>query len=151
MNKVILIGNLTRDPEQGKTPAGVDFCRFSLAVQRDFANANGERETDFFNITVWRKQAELCLKYLKKGNKAGIVGTLQNRTYEDKDGVKRTATEVVANEIEFLTPKAKEEDTETQSGVRYRQQEMGLPEKPKAPETTRPHLDLLDDDTELPF
>lgn len=137
MNKVILIGNLTRDPEQGKTPAGVDFCRFSLAVQRDFPNANGERETDFFNITVWRKQAELCLKYLKKGNKAGIVGTLQNRTYDDKEGVKHTITDVVANEIEFLTPKAKEEKEEehdTKTAVRYRQQEMDVPQRPRLTE-----------------
>lgn len=142
MNKVILIGNLTRDPEAGKTPAGIDFCRFSLAVQRDFANVDGERETDFFNITVWRKQAENCLKYLKKGNKAAIVGTLQNRKVEDGKGDIKTYTDIVASEVEFLTPKDKDE-TETQTAVRYRQQEIDVAQ--------RPRLELVEDDTQLPF
>lgn len=138
MNKVILIGNLTKDPEQGRTPSGVDFCRFSIAVLRDYANADGNRETDFFNITVWRKQAENCLKYLKKGNKVGIVGTLQNRKVEDGKGDIKTYTDVVANEVEFLTPKEKTEETGT--SVRYRQQEM----------ETRPYLEPIDDN-KLPF
>ena len=133
MNKVILIGNLTRDPEQGRTPSGVDFCRFSIAVSRDYANADGNRETDFFNITVWRKQAENCAKYLKKGNKVAICGQLQNRKVEDGKGDIKTYTDVVANEVEFLTPKEKTE--ETQTAVRYRQQEM----------ETRPHLEPVDD------
>ena len=68
MNKVILIGNLTKDPELSTTNSGISVCRFTLAVPRRFANAEGERETDFFNITVWRAQAENCNKYLKKGN-----------------------------------------------------------------------------------
>ena len=105
MNKVILIGNLTRDPELTETPTGVSVCRFSIAVSREYANAEGERETDFFNITVWRGRAEVCGKYLKKGNKVAIVGSLQNRSYEDKDGVKRYVTDIIASEVEFLTPK----------------------------------------------
>ena len=109
MNKVILIGNLTKDPELTETPSGVAVCRFSIAVTRDFTNADGNRETDFFNITVWRTRAENCGRYLKKGNKVGIVGTLQNRTYEDKDGIKRYVTDIIANEVEFLTPKSAEE------------------------------------------
>ena len=134
MNKVILVGNFTHDPESGKTPTGVNFCRFSIAVQRDYANSDGTRETDFFNITVWRKQAENCLKFLKKGNKAGIVGALQNRSYEDKDGIKRTVIDIVANEVEFLTPKSKEEESDTQTSVRYRQQEMDVPQRPRLTE-----------------
>lgn len=109
MNKVILIGNLTRDPELAETPSGIAVCKFAIAVSRDFTNADGERETDFFNITVWRGRAETCGKYLKKGNKVAIVGSLQNRTYEDKDGVKRYVTDVIANEVEFLTPKQSQE------------------------------------------
>ena len=105
MNKVILIGNLTRDPELTETPSGVAVCKFSIAVSRDYTNANGEKETDFFNITVWRGKAENCHKYLNKGNKVGIVGSLQNRSYKDKDGVKRTVTDIVAEDVEFLTPK----------------------------------------------
>lgn len=143
MNKVILIGNLTKDPEQGRTPAGVDFCRLGIAVSRDYTNADGNRDTDFFNITVWRKQAENCLKYLKKGNKVGIVGTLQNRKVEDGKGDIKTYTDVIANEVEFLTPKAKEyneDEPETQTAVRYRQQEI----------ETRPRLEPIDDNA-LPF
>jgi single-strand DNA-binding protein len=88
MNKVILVGNLTRDPELSTTGSGVSYCRFSLAVQRRFANAEGNRETDFFNITVWRALADNCHKYLRKGSKAGVIGSLQTRSYDDKDGNK---------------------------------------------------------------
>ena len=103
MNKVILVGNLTRDPELSETPSGVAVCRFAIAVTRDYANSDGNRETDFFNITVWRGRAENCGKYLKKGNKVAVVGSLQNRSYEDKDGNKRTVTDIVASEVEFLS------------------------------------------------
>ena len=102
MNKVYLIGNLTRDPEVPETSSGVPFCRFSVAVNRNFANSEGNREVDFFNITVWRGLAENCGRFLKKGSKVAIVGSLQNRTYE-VDGVKRTATDIVASEVEFLS------------------------------------------------
>ena len=103
MNKVILVGNLTRDPELTETPSGIAVCRFAIAVSRDYASANGNRETDFFNITVWRGRAENCGKYLKKGNKVAIVGSLQTRSYEDKDGIKRNVTDIVASEVEFLS------------------------------------------------
>ena len=104
MQKVFMIGNLTRDPELSSTPNGVAVCKFGIAVARDFGD-----ETDFFNIVTWRGLAETCGKYLKKGNKVGIVGSLQNRSYEDKEVVKRTITEIVASEVEFLTPKKEEE------------------------------------------
>ena len=105
MNKVYLIGNLTRDPELATTTSGVSVCRFSLAVQRRFSNADGEREADFFNIVVWRAQGENCHKYLKKGSKCAVIGALQNRSYDANDGSKRTITEIVADEVEFLTTK----------------------------------------------
>lgn len=105
MNKVILVGNLTRDPELITTNNGVSLCRFSLAVQRRFSSGDGEREADFINIVVWRGQADNCYKYLKKGSKAGVVGTLQTRSYDATDGTKRYATEVVADEVEFLSSK----------------------------------------------
>ena len=110
MNKVILVGNLTRDPDLSETPSGVAVCKFAIAVTRDYANGDGERETDFFNITVWRGRAENCAKYLKKGNKVAIVGSLQNRSYEDKDGIRRNVTDVIANEVEFLTPRIAQSD-----------------------------------------
>ncbi|MCI6542842.1 MAG: single-stranded DNA-binding protein [Firmicutes bacterium] len=103
MNKVFLVGNLTKDPELSTTTNGISVCRFSLAVSRRYVGASGERETDFINIVVWRGQAENCHKYLKKGSKCGIVGTLQTRSYDAQDGTKRYVTEVVADEVEFIS------------------------------------------------
>jgi len=104
MNKAIFIGNLTRDPELTTIPSGISVCKFGIAVNRRFSAADGNRETDFFNITVWRAQGENCAKYLKKGNKVCVVGQIQTRTYE-QDGVKKYAFDVIADEVEFLTPK----------------------------------------------
>lgn len=105
MNKVLLIGNLTKDPELTTTNNGISLCRFSLAVQRRFSSNDGERDVDFFNIVVWRGTAENCYKYLKKGSKVGISGSIQTRSYEGNDGVKKYATDIVADEVEFLTSK----------------------------------------------
>lgn len=105
MNKVILVGNLTKDPELTTTNNGISLCRFTLAVQRRFTSGDGEREADFINIVVWRAQADNCYKYLKKGSKAGVVGTLQTRAYDGNDGTRKYATEVVAEEVEFLASK----------------------------------------------
>lgn len=109
MNQVYLIGNLTRDAELNETSSGVAVCRFSIAVNRDYKTESGERVADFFNITTWRKTAEVCGKFLKKGSKVAIVGSLQNRSYEDKDGIKRTVTDIVAEEVEFLSSNQTEE------------------------------------------
>ena len=106
MNKCIFIGNLTRDPEYQNTGSGVSLCRFSIAVNRSYSNANGERETDFINIVTWRGLADNCSKYLFKGSKVCVVGQLQNRTYEDKDGNKRYMTDIVAEDVEFISPKS---------------------------------------------
>ena len=105
MNKVMLTGRLTKDPEFTTTVNGISVCRFSLAVDRKFTNENGEKEADFINIVVWRGLAENCNKYLRKGNKVGIVGSIQTRTYDAQDGSKRYATEVIAEDVEFLSPK----------------------------------------------
>lgn len=105
MNKVFLTGNLTKDPELTTTANGISICRFSVAVQRRFAKENGEKEVDFLNIVAWRGIADNCNKYLKKGSKVGIVGSIQTRSYEGNDGVKRFVTEIIAEEIEFLTVK----------------------------------------------
>ena len=102
MNKVILVGNLTRDPELQTTNSGVPVCRFSLAVSRRYANSEGERGTDFINIIVWRNQAENCAKYLKKGSKVAITGSIQTGSYDAQDGTKRYVTDVVAQEVEFI-------------------------------------------------
>ena len=105
MNKVILVGNLTRDPELITTNNGISVCKFGLAVQRRFTNQNGEREADFINIVAWRQNADFCYKYFKKGNKVALVGSLQTRSYDAQDGTKRTATDVVVDEIEFASSK----------------------------------------------
>ena len=102
MNKVMLIGNLTRDPEINTTNGGVSVCRFSIAVTRRFANAEGEREADFLNIVVWRNLAETCHKYLKKGSKCAVIGRIQTSSYDAQDGTKRYTTDIVADEVEFL-------------------------------------------------
>ena len=103
MNKVILIGNLTKDPELTTTNNGVSVCRFTLAISRRYANAEGERETDFINIVVWRALADNCHKFLKKGSKTAVVGNMQSRSYDANDGTKRYITEVVAEEVEFIS------------------------------------------------
>ena len=105
MQSFICTGNLTKDPELTTTPSGVSVCKFGLAVSRDYPNADGSRETYFFNVVVWRNTAENCGKYLKKGSKVAIVGKLQNRQYAADDGTKRTVTEIQADKVEFLTPK----------------------------------------------
>lgn len=106
MNKVILIGNLTKDPELTTTTSGISVCRFTLAISRRFTNSEGERETDFINIVVWRNLADNCHKFLRKGSKAAVVGNIQTRSYDAQDGTKRYVTEVVAEEVEFVGTKA---------------------------------------------
>lgn len=106
MNKVQLIGNLTRDPETRNTQSGINVCNFSIAVNRRFADANGQRGVDYFNIVAWRQLGELCQRYLAKGRKVGVSGSIQTRTYQAQDGSTRTAFDIVADEVEFLTPSA---------------------------------------------
>lgn len=108
MNKVYLIGNLTRDPEVSETSSGVAVARLSIAVNRDYLE-DGERNADFFKINVWRGQAENCEKYLKKGSKIAVLGSLHNRSYDDKDGNRKTVTEITASEVEFLSSIRSEE------------------------------------------
>ena len=103
MNKIFLIGNTTKDPESGTTSSGVPYCKFTIAVNRKFE----KDKTDFINIVTWRGIAETCSKYVKKGRKLGVVGSLQIDSYE-KDGSKRTVVQVVADEVEFLSSGAGE-------------------------------------------
>ena len=105
MNKAILIGRLTRDPELRTTPTGRNVCQFSIAVNRNFTNANGEREADFINCVVWDKQAENLAKYQRKGNQIAVEGRIQTRNYDDKDGKRVYVTEILATNISFLDAK----------------------------------------------
>jgi single-strand DNA-binding protein len=94
---------LTKDPELSTTTTGVSFCKFTLAVSRRFQKPDGTREADFFPIIVWRNQAEICAKYIKKRNNAAVVGEVQTRSYDAADGTKRYVTEIIADEVQFLS------------------------------------------------
>lgn len=104
MNKIILIGNLTHDPEVRSTQSGNTVCSFTIAVNRKHG-ANGQKVTDFFRINAWRQLGESCGKFLAKGRKVAVTGELQARTYDAKDGTARLSLDVLAEEVEFLTPK----------------------------------------------
>lgn len=109
MNKITLIGNLTHDPEIRSTPNGITVTTFTIAVDRKFKDAKGEKKTDFFRIAAWRQLGETCGRYLSKGKKVAIIGELQARTYDAKDGTVRMSLDVQADEIEFLTPKQQDD------------------------------------------
>lgn len=110
MNKVQLVGRLTKDPEMKTTSNQTQFCQFTLAVDRRFKDANGQRQADFISCLAWRQTAEFITKYFKKGNRIGVVGSIQTRSYE-KDGQKTFVTEVVIDEAEFVENTNKSEDT----------------------------------------
>lgn len=144
MNKAILIGNLTRDPEMRTTASGVSVCTFTLAINRRFANPQGVREADFINIVTWRQLADLCGRYLAKGRKCSVIGSIQTRSYDAQDGSKRYVTEVVADEVEFLSGQ--------QDGARpMRSDDIPLPPEPMDNPGMRPGVMQEVDDDELPF
>lgn len=140
MNKVFLIGNLTRDPESNTTASGIAICRFAIAVNRNYSNADGVRETDFFNLTAWRSLAERCGKYLHKGSKVAVTGSLQNRTYE-VNGEKRYTTDIILDDVEFLSSRS-------DSG-----EFAGSNSEPAAPSADTHKVTELEpvEDTDLPF
>ncbi len=143
MNKVFLIGNLTRDPELTETAGGVSVCHFAIAVNRNYTGSDGERQTDFFNVTAWRGLADTVARYTKKGNKVAVTGSIQIRNYEDNQGQRRTAVDVIAQDIEFLTAKNSSSD-----GDFY-----DAPSSPaqSAPAKKKPALQSFDDDGDIPF
>ena len=143
MNKVILIGNLVADPESRQTSSGISMCSFRLAVQRRFANAQGVREADFINIVTWRQTAELCSRFLTKGRKCAVVGSLQTRSYDAQDGTKRYITEVVADEVEFI---GGQQGNQNQGNYG----EVPPPPAPPASYQSNTGFTQVDDD-ELPF
>ena len=105
LNRIVVIGRLTRDPELRSTGSGVAVATFTVAVDRRFPNSRGEKETDFIPVVVWRGLAETCGRYLSKGKLVGVEGRLQIRSYEGNDGAKRTVAEIVADNVQFLSPK----------------------------------------------
>ena len=105
MNKAIIIGRLTKDPEMRTTTSGVNSTTFTVAVSRNYTGANGERETDFLNCVAWRKQAENIAKYCTKGTQVAVEGRIQTRSYDAQDGTKRYVTEIIADNVTFLSTK----------------------------------------------
>ena len=102
MNKAILIGNLASDPEARTTQSGISQSTFRIAVQRRFANQQGVREADFFTVIAWRQTADFCNRFLSKGRKVAVEGTIQNRSYDAQDGSKRYVTEIIADSVEAV-------------------------------------------------
>lgn len=141
MNKVFLIGNLTRDPELFETNSGTSICRFSIAVNRPYTDGNGEKQTDFFNCTAWRGLADNIACYCKKGNKVAVSGSIQIRNYEDDQGLQRTAVDVIVQDCEFLTsPKRDSGNTAPES----------VPQLRPAP-ARKVQMSTFDDDGDIPF
>lgn len=120
MNKAILIGNLTKDPELRATQNGITVCTFTIAVNRRRTNQQGAKETDYFTIIAWRALGDNCAKYLAKGRKVAVTGEIQTRTYDAKDGTKRYVTEIIADNVEFLT--ARTEESRSSASTAYSKQ-----------------------------
>ncbi len=144
LNRVILIGNLTRDPELRFTPSGSPVAGFGLAVNRTYTNKQGEKveNVDFFNIVVWAKLAELCTEYLKKGRPVALEGRLQSRSWETEDGQKRSVVEVVAENVQFLG------SGQGQGGQGTGERSEGAPAPAGRSESPVEEIDLGDD---IPF
>lgn len=119
MNKVILIGRLARDPEMRTTPSGVATTSFTIAVQRNYANAQGDREADFISCVAWRKQAENIAKYCSKGSQVAVEGRIQTRNYDAQDGTKRYVTEVIADNVSFLGGRSTSSESSSYAANNY--------------------------------
>lgn len=137
MNKVIIIGNLTRDPEVKISQSQNAHCSFTVAVSRKFKNAAGERQTDFLSCVAFKQQAEFLGKYFQKGSRVAVIGNLQSRTYDDANGKKVYVTEVVCDEIEFVDSKSEHSEPAR--------------DNPKPPAVDNGFYPSADDDTTLPF
>ncbi len=151
-NKVILIGNMTTDPELKQTTTGISVCSFSIAVNRRFAKSEqGQQSVDFINIVTWRQQAEFVSRYFKKGNPILICGQLQTRTWTDAQGGKRYQTEVVADEVSFVTSAtqaASAPQGQAPQGNAYTPEAYGAPTFNSAPGA---NFEEIPGDSDLPF
>lgn len=123
INRVVLVGRLTKEPEYRVTPSGVQVATFTLAINRTFTNQNGERQADFINCVVFRTPAENVNKYLNKGNLAGVEGKLQSRSYENNEGKRVYVTEVVCDSVQFLEPKSNNQQQSNYQSPQYNQQQ----------------------------
>lgn len=147
INRVVLVGRLTKDPEFRTTQSGIDVATFTLAVNRNFKSKNGEQQADFINCVVFRKQAENVNNYLNKGSLAGVDGRLQSRSYENKEGQRVFVTEVVCDSVQFLEPKNTQSSNNNQSNNQVQQREKAL--QSDNPFNNSNNFDMDTDD--LPF
>ena len=146
-NKVILMGNMTADPELKQTTSGISVCSFSIAVQRRFAKADqGQQNVDFINVVTWRQQAEFVSRYFKKGSNILVCGQLQTRTWNDNQGQKRYATEVVADEAMFVDSR-----NEAGSGQSYTPDAYGSAPSYSSNPASAPNFEDHNTDDDLPF
>ena len=106
MNQVQLVGNLTRDPESGTTQSGITYCRFTVACQRRYKDANGQYQADFIQCTAWRQTGEFVQRYFRKGSKIGLTGSITTGSYVGQDGQKRYTTEITVDNVEFVAPRS---------------------------------------------
>lgn len=151
INRVVLVGRLTKDPEFRTTPTGVDVATFTLAINRTFTNAQGEREADFINIVVFKNQAKNVNNYLSKGKLAGVDGRIQSRSYENQEGRRIFVTEVVADSVQFLEPKNSnggQQDTYQQQAQSQTQRGQNTKPQGQDPFANAPENLNIDD---LPF
>src|SRR5690625_438354 len=157
LNRVVLDGRLTRDPDLRYTPNGVAVANFTLAVNRPFTNQQGDRDADFINCVAWRRQAENLANYMKKGSQIGVDGRLQSRSYEDQDGKRVYVTEVVSDSVQFLEPRSNtQERRQDTSGLQHGNFQQGQ-RQPTSPlqqssdvfKSEGEPIDISDDD--LPF
>lgn len=154
LNKIILMGRLTRDPELRRTSSGIAVAAFTLAVDRDFSNSQtGERETDFIDIVAWRSTAEFVSKYFSKGRMAVVAGRLQIRPWTDKDGNKRRSAEVIADNVYFGDSKRDDATTGQQFAYPLADTPQAAYQQPSgyAAECTQDYVLIDDDDGQLPF
>ena len=142
LNRVVLVGRLTKDPEFRTTQNGVSVATFTLAVNRNFKNKNGEQQADFINVVVFRQQAENVNNYLSKGNLAGVDGRIQSRSYENKEGQRVYVTEVLADSVQFLEPKNNQSNNQPQ-------QQSGQAQSGNNPFNNDNNVNIDNDD--LPF
>jgi len=151
INRTVLVGRLTKDPELRYTSGNIAFARFTLAVNRTFAGPNGEREADFIQCIIWRKQAENLARFVRKGSLVGVEGRIQTGSYDDKEGVRKFTTDVVCDSVQFLEPKGSDNSASRDRGFNNDYKQNFYEEKPqqKQQKSSIPSIDVTEDD--LPF
>ena len=150
LNKVILVGRLTADPQMRQTPSGVSMCRFSVAVDRPFTSKEtGQREADFINVVAWRSTAEFVSKYFHKGSSICVIGSIQTRKWQDQNGQNRYITEVIADEVNFVDSKS-DSSSRQAAAPAYTPDSYGAPSYSSG-SNTAPKFEEMSNEDDLPF